>query len=122
MDNQERNKVVRKWIRENGAVKFDFKNKDIILEDGLLFSVDKEIKKLPRIKAATPTTTTGLYKVDLTKVKYKTECYNCRIWFEELEEMLDYLNRLKMLLNSLGYKTTRKIVKAGEEDNDKQSK
>lgn len=115
MNNQERNKLVRKWIRENGAVKFDFKNKDIILEDGLLFSVDKEIKKLPKIKATSPTSTQGLYKVDLTKVKYKTECYNCRIWFEELDSMLDYLTRMKELLNELGYKTDRKVIQFGED-------
>jgi len=107
MRNEEKNKLVRQWIREHGAVKFDFKNQDIILQDGLLFSIDKEIKKLHKIKRAKPTFD-GKFAVELTKKKFNTECYQCKIWFRELEEMILYLNDMKTLLNKLGYKTTHK--------------
>ena len=105
--NYNRNKLVRQWIREHGAVKFDFKNQDIILQDGLLFSIDKEIKKLHKIKNAKPTFD-GRFAVELTKKKFKTECYQCKIWFGELESMINYLNELKILLNKLGYSTIHK--------------
>jgi hypothetical protein len=149
MRNNQRNTLVRKWIRENGAVTFDFnnkgvilndgllfsienklqelpalkikcngqngehfdfKNKDIILTDGVLFSIEKEIKRLNKVKEVKPTFTKGLYQVELTKQKYKTECYKCRIWFEELDEVIAYFQGMKKLLNQLGYSTSRKKV------------
>jgi hypothetical protein len=36
----DRNALVRKWIRENGAATFDFKNNSITILDGLLFSIE----------------------------------------------------------------------------------
>lgn len=144
MKADERNKRVRKWIRENGAVNFDFNNRDIILEDGLLFAIESELKELPKmicncesegldfknkdiilsdgvifkiekeiqnlkkVKNLKPTFTKGIYQVELTKKKYKTECYKCRIWFEELDELIEYFQGMKKLLNELGYKTSRK--------------
>lgn len=143
MKNLERNKVVRKWIRENGAAnfdfnnrgivlndgllfsietqlrdlpklkmcidgeEFDFKNKDIVLTDGVLFSIEKEIKRLNKVKDVKPTFTKGIYQVELTKQKYKTECYKCRIWFEELDSLIEYFQSMKKLLNKLGYPTGR---------------
>lgn len=114
MKTSEKNKLVRQWIREHGAVKFDFKNQDIILQDGLLFSIDKEIKRLHKIKNAKPTFD-GRFAVELTKKKLKTECYQCKIWFQELEEMIDYLSDMRNLLNTLGYSTTHKKEKEKKE-------
>lgn len=144
MKNLERNKVIRKWIRENGAANFDFnnrgiilndgllfsiesqlkelpklkmcgngesfdlKNKDIVLTDGVIFTIEKEIKKLNKVKDVKPTFTKGIYQVELTKQKYKTECYKCRIWFEELDSVIEYFQSMKKLLNGLGYSTGRK--------------
>jgi hypothetical protein len=142
--NNEKNKLVRKWIRENGAAnfdfhnkniilndgllfsieskikdipalkvcgeEFDFKNKDIVLTDGILFNIEKEIQKLNKVKDTIPTFTRGIYQVQLTKRKYKTECYKCRIWFEELEELIAYFQSMKKLLNQLGYKTSHKKI------------
>lgn len=149
MKNSERNTSVRKWIRENGAATFDFnnkgvvlndgllfsienqlqklpalkikcngqngehfdfKNQDIVLTDGVLFSIEKEIKRLNKVKDVKPTFTRGIYRVELTKQKYKTECYKCRIWFEELDEVISYFQSMKKLLNQLGYNTSRKKV------------
>lgn len=147
ISNKEKNKVVRKWTRENGAASFDFdgkkialndgllfsiesqvkefpllkckckaedfdfKNQDILLTDGIIFSIEKEIQKLSKIKDAIPTFTKGVYKVELTKRKYKTECYRCRIWFEELDSLIEYFQSMKKLLNELGYSTGRKNKK-----------
>ena len=113
MKTSDKNKLVRQWIREHGAVKFDFKNQDIILQDGLLFSIDKEIKRLHKIKNAKPTFD-GRFAVELTKKKFKTECYQCKIWFQELEEMIGYLMDMKNLLNILGYITNHKKEKKEE--------
>lgn len=149
--NNQRNTLVRKWIRENGAATFDFNNKgsvilndgllfsienklqelpalkvrcngqngehfdfknhDIILTDGVLFNIEKEIKRLNKVKEVKPTFTRGLYQIELTKHKYKTECYKCRIWFEEIDELISYFQGMKKLLNQLGYNTGRKHEK-----------
>lgn len=107
MISKEKNKIVRQWIRNHGAVKFDFKNQDIILQDGLLFSIDKEIKNLHKIKRAKPTFD-GRFAVELTKKKFRTECYQCKIMFQELNDMIEYLKDMKKLLNQLGYETEYK--------------
>lgn len=104
---------MRKWLRENGAASFDFKNQDIILQDGLLFSIEKEIKQLRKVKNA-KSTSNGMIAVELTKKKFKTECYKCKIWFRELEDLLEYLTKMKKMLNQLGYKTKQ------EKNNNKQ--
>jgi hypothetical protein len=117
MKTSEKNKLVRQWIREHGAVKFDFKEQDIILQDGLLFSIDKEIKKLHKIKRAKPTFD-GKFAVELTKQKFKTECYQCRIWFQELDSMIEYLKDMKKLLNTLGYSTEHKGMKRDDDNSD----
>ena len=147
--------IVRKWIKENGAANFnfenkyavlsdglllsienelkeypaisirskslngeqiDFRNQDIILTDGALFSIEKEIKRLNKVKDVKSTSIRGIYQVQLTKQKYKTECYKCRIWFRELCSTIAYFQSMENLLNSLGYDTGRDMQKtAGEE-------
>jgi hypothetical protein len=148
IDNNQRNTLVRKWIRENGAATFDFFGKSAILNDGLLFSIEsqlkelpalnirckeqigehfdfqqhdiiltdgiiwnieKEIKRLNKVKEVKPTSQRGIYQIQLTKHKYKTECYKCRIWFEELDNLILYFQNMKKLLNQLGYHTSRKM-------------
>ena len=149
MKNNQRNTLVRKWIRENGAASFDFnnkgvilndgllfsietelkelpalriknngikgegeyfdfKNQDIVLTDGVLFTIEKEIKRLNKVKEVKPTFTRGIYQVELTKQKFKTECYKCRIWFGELSSLIDYFQSMEKMLHDLGYDTGRK--------------
>lgn len=147
MKDNNRNTLVRKWIRENGAATFDFtgkgvilndgllfsienqlkelpalnircngqngehfdfKNHDIILTDGVIFNIEKEIKKLNKVKEVKPTSERGIYQIKLTKQKYKTECYKCRIWFEELDNLVLYFQSMQKLLHELGYDTGRK--------------
>jgi hypothetical protein len=139
----DRNALVRKWIRENGAAtfdfknkgielndgllfsienqtrelpalsikcdgeKFDWKNKDIVLTDGALFSIEKEITKLNKVKDVKSTSIRGIYHIELSKKKYVTECYKCRIWFRELCSTIAYFQSMENLLYDLGYDTGR---------------
>ena len=150
IDNNQRNTLVRKWVRENGAATFDFsgksailndgllfsiesqlkelpalnirceeqigeswdwKNQDIILTDGIIFSIEKEIKRLNKVKEVRPTSQRGIYQIQLTKHKYKTECYKCRIWFRELHNLIKYFQRMEKLLHDLGYDTGSEKIK-----------
>ena len=75
-NNQDRSKVVRKWTKENSWVAFDFKSSDVILSDGSLFSIQVDKKE-------------------------KT----CRLWFGSVEEAIRQLERIQILLKSIGVKT-----------------
>ena len=94
----------------------DFRNQDIILTDGALFSIEKEIKRLNKVKEVKSTSLRGIYQIQLTKQKYKTECYKCRIWFRELCSTIAYFQSMESLLNSLGYDTGRDMRKAAGEE------
>ena len=146
INNSQKNSLVRKWVRENGAASFDFpgkstilndgllfsiesqlkelpalsvrckesvgeffdwKNKDVVLTDGVIWNIEKEIKRLNKVKEVRPTSQRGVYQIQLTKNKYKTECYKCRIWFEEIDNLILYFQSMRKLLNDLGYKTGR---------------
>lgn len=110
LSKKQQEEINNKWIRKNGAGIFDFKNRDIILYDGGLFAVEKEVKKcfrsrFVRIKK-------GPHKGMLMQQsmpwlpKREYNSYKATLWFEELDETINYLKRMKKLLNELGYKTT----------------
>jgi hypothetical protein len=108
MKKQNKNKIAREWIKNNGCADFDFKKRDVILWDGGLFSIVKEkvmrqkvtgFKKLPN----------GMSQIIFSKKKYPVEDYKAIFWFEELDDSINYFKRMKKMLNSLGYKTYRKI-------------
>ena len=100
-----------KWLIKNGCCRIDFKNKDILLSDGGLFSIiTKKVrrhkvigyKKLPN----------GNSQVLFSKNKpIKDIDYEVVVWFEELRETINYLKRLEKFLNKLGYKTKRDYLK-----------
>jgi len=103
----DKKKIVEQWIKDNGAASFDFKKKDIWLWDGGLFSVEKEPvmrskvighKKLPN----------GMTEVLFSKKKYKDFDLKAVFWMEELDETINYFQRMKKMLNKLGYKTGHK--------------
>jgi len=110
MKRESKNKIAVEWIKNNGCATFDFKKRDILLWDGGLFSIVKEkvmrnkpigFKKLPN----------KLSQVIFSKKKYPIEDYKAIFWFEELDDLINYFKRMKKMLNSLGYKTYRKIDK-----------
>lgn len=102
--------VMKKWISRNGACYFNCKNHDIILPDGGLFSIEKKkymarkilgYKKLPN----------GNSRVIFSKKKIvPSETYEATIWMEELDETINYLRRMKKMLNKLGIRTDYRKV------------
>jgi len=109
MKNKE--KLAEKFIWKNGAVKFDFKNRTLLFNDGGLFSIEKKIVKLPRSKFVK--VKEGKFK-GMTELKHikgpkvKHEDYDATLWFEELRETINYLKRLEKFLIKLGYDTNGK--------------
>lgn len=114
---------VEAWIKRNGCATFDFKNKDIILWDGGLFGIEKEIKIKPKTKIVfgklkelningKTIKTHELKFIPIRKnnkiVNEKYEYYKATIWFEELEETINYFISMKKMLNKLGFKTNYK--------------
>jgi hypothetical protein len=39
----QKNKIIWNWRKRNGCAKFDLRNRNIILYDGGLFTIEKEI-------------------------------------------------------------------------------
>lgn len=105
---QPRNKLVRKWIREHGAASFDFKNHDVIFGDGGLFSIDSKKKMVKRAKGFKKIKDSNMTEVVFTKKKYPITVYQASMWFEDIDDTIDYFKDLKKLLNTLGYKTSPK--------------
>lgn len=147
MKNMNKKSIIDKWIERNGAAEFDLKNKDIILYDGGLFSIEN----IPKIKEWTKVVKRKaekrifngkeqtVYPIDFVPKKYKGKVnpdkvfnfikkkidkgetfeeevlhfFNKEkmdnltsiIWFEELDETINYLISMKRMLNNIGYKT-----------------
>lgn len=120
-------KKVENWIKRNGCATFDFKNKEVVLHDGGLFSVEKEIKIKPKTKIIFG----KLHKTNINGKMIKTremklipirkngkvineECeyYKANIWFEEIDETINYFISMKRMLNKLGFKTNYKHEKS----------
>jgi len=104
---EEKEKIIKKWVEVNGAATFDLKEREIILHDGGILSVDKKIKYRPRSRWKEQDN--GFFKlVNIKGPKVRYEDYDCSLWFEELDETINYLRRMKAMLNGLGYRTNFK--------------
>ena len=103
MNIKEKRKLAEEFIYTEGAAQFDFKNKTIILNDGGLFSIDKEVKMVPRTRFVSVKGDLTLKKIKGKKVK--REYYNAYLWFEEIHETIRYLKRLEKILIKMGYNT-----------------
>ena len=106
---KKKQEVVQSWIEKNGCASFDLKNRQIIFHDGGGFSVDKRIKYLPKFK--TEKITEGKWKggaklVYIKGTKERYEFYDCYYAFEDLDETINRLRRMKKMLNDLGYRTS----------------
>lgn len=105
---KDKQKIVDKWIENNGCASFDLKNKQIIFHDGGGFSVDKRIKYLPRRRLKP--IKEGPFKggaefAEIKGPKVRHEFYDCYYSFCDLDDTINRLRRMKMMLNGLGYKT-----------------
>lgn len=95
------------WVGRQGGACLDFKNKDVILHDGGLFSIDKKKIKIPKTKGFKKLPN-GQCQVIFTKKKYPHECYDAIMWFEDVDSTINWFKSLKRLLNSIGYRTNMK--------------
>jgi hypothetical protein len=103
-------KRTEEWINKNGACSIDLKNKEFTLYGGGLFAIEE--KKIKRRKFL------GFEKLAngyLRILSSKNKCVNDKekfivVWFQELDDTINYLTRLKKLLNALGYNTSLKKV------------
>jgi hypothetical protein len=101
---KQKKKKLEMWCFKNGASHLDIKNKDIILYDGGLFSIKVENRKRPRIRwSKLPNGNLGLKEIKGKKVKVID--YSAVLWFTDLDSTINYLRRMKKILNNLGYKT-----------------
>ena len=103
-------KIIEEWRKNHGAANFELKSKNIIFNDGGLFYIEKEVKKVPRTKMliSKKPDETGSYPVKFVKVKGPKviqENYNAYLWFEELRGVINYLKSMEKMLNQIGYKT-----------------
>lgn len=103
-------KAFDEWLHKNGACNVDFKNQDIILYEGGLFSI-RDTKW--RAKRPTGRFKKSSHKGYLEMIYYKNKYtwytnHDAVFWFRDLHENINYLKRLERLLNTLGYKTTFK--------------
>jgi len=110
-----------KWIKRNGCASFDFKNKDIIFWDGGLFAIEKEIKikpktriifgKMDEVMSLNGKTIKAreLKFIPLRKngrvINEEVEYYKAIIWFQELDETINYFISMKKMLNKIGFQT-----------------
>lgn len=102
---KEQQSLMEKWRRNNGACSFDYKNKDIILHDGGLFSIQKKKIKLHKI-IGYKNLSNGYKQIIFSKKKVvKSEDYYAIVWMRELDEIVDYFRSMKRMLNKIGIKT-----------------
>jgi hypothetical protein len=100
-----------KWKMKNGCSNFDFKEKNMIIYDGGLFPIcEKEVMRnkvlgTKKIKFDFNGKETNGYKVIFSKKKYKDKENYVVIWFSELRETIEHLQRAEKLLKKLGYNT-----------------
>jgi hypothetical protein len=96
-----------KWILNNGACGFDFKNKNIILHDGGIFSIETEKMKVSKY-VRTKRMSDGNIQFIFSKKKKTIDIYKAIIYINELDETINYFKRMKKMLNKLGCITGRR--------------
>jgi hypothetical protein len=103
--NKKVQKEMESWIWKNGACSFDYKNRDIILHDGGLFSIEKEKRRARKI-VGYKKLPNGMTEILFSKTKSLwVEDYKAIFWMEELDETINYLKSMKRMLNKLGIDT-----------------
>lgn len=123
--NKTKQKIIKQWIQKHGAATFDLRDKNIILYDGGLFSIEKEVKIKPKTRVIFgKPKETGIngkmikacevkfipIKRNGRTIKEKVEYYKANIWIEELDDIINYFKSMKKMLNKIGFKTNYKKV------------
>lgn len=97
--------IIGEWIATNGGCDFDLKGRDIILYDGGLFSIEAKPIKFKKIIGYKNLPDGGRQVIFSKKKLVKSTEYKAYLWFEELNETINYLRRMKKMLNRIGFKT-----------------
>ena len=98
-------KETEQWLMKHGACRFDFKTHNVCISDGGLGCIEKhEVmrKKFLRFKKFS----NGNSQAIFSEKKYKDFNYEYLIWFEEINETINYFKEVKTFLNKHGYKTS----------------
>lgn len=106
----QKNKMLTEFLIKNGCgIKLDFDHNTVVIPDGGLWGVNKEIIKIPVIKGYKKTPKGNYEILTYPKRKQNSEEFDVIIWFEELRETILYLERLEKLLKEMGYDTKKSI-------------
>jgi len=96
---------IENWIKKNGCCSINLKNKAVTLHDGGLFSIEVEKIKRRKIVGYKKLPNKMVQVIFSKKAKIPDFSYSAYLGFEDIEETINYLTRLKRFLNKLGYKT-----------------
>lgn len=107
---KKRDKLVEEFYNKNGACHFDFKGRNIKLYDGGLFAIEEE-KVMRHKMIGTKKLPNGFSEILFSKKKYPAKEHNAWMWFEDVDDHINYFRRLKKFLNSMGYRTSFKKIK-----------
>jgi len=109
--NKKNREIMEKWIVRNGACYFNYGDKDIILPDGGLFSIEKKKYKARKI-IGYKRLPNGMTEILFSKKKIvPSEKYEATIWMSELDEIINYFQSMKRMLNKIGINTAPPIRK-----------
>jgi hypothetical protein len=113
--------ILDKWRMANGCVTFDYKEDDILIHDGGLFAIVDEPKRSQNVKITfskidkyhtMPNGKKMKFHEMLSEKRPGTHIdhnYRVIVWPSELDDTINFLNRLKRTLNKLGIETDRSV-------------
>jgi len=113
--------ILEKWRMANGCVTFDYDTDDILIHDGGLFGMEDKHKRVQNTKITFKKSAnvhrfpngkkiTGseviFTKIPGTHIEHNYVAYQ---WPSELDDTIDWMKRLKKVLNSVGIETDRSL-------------
>ncbi len=101
-----------RWRKRYGGCIFDFKNKDIILPDGSLFSIEKKKYKAHKIIGYKKLPNGNTQILFSKKKLIPSEKYEAVMWMSDIDEIISYFKSMKRMLNKIGIKTDLSIKKS----------
>ena len=104
--------ISEKWRKRYGGCIFDFKNKDIILPDGSLFSIEKKKYKAHKIVGYKKLSNGNTQILFSKKRLIPSERYEAVMWMSDIDEITSYFKSMKRMLNKIGIKTDSSIKKS----------
>jgi hypothetical protein len=106
-------KEAEKFLQENGCgIKFNFKERSVDIPSGGLWYIEPNLKKVYRRKYLFEELPNGNHEIrSYTKWWLPKEWESTpevNVFFEEIDEIIEYFKKVKKLLNKMGYKTNEK--------------